>query len=60
MISAFNIILGANHLEISAPRMQAFIDALTENTNPHRRAGILNYILSVNHTQGFQIAAQTA
>jgi hypothetical protein len=50
-ITAFNICISENSLEITPSRFKELVDAFANSTNPHQRAGILNYVLSVNQDQ---------
>ncbi len=48
-VTAFNIRISQNLLEIIPSKLQEFVSSYLSSTNEHQRAGILNYVLSVNH-----------
>lgn len=50
-VKAFNIKLSQGLLEITPERLQELSDAYLESTNEAQRAGILNYVLSINPNQ---------
>lgn len=50
-VKAFNVELSQGLLKITPNRLQEFALAYANSENEHQRAGILNYVLSVNPTQ---------
>lgn len=50
-ITAFNIHLSKGELEITADRLNAFREVYESSGNKHQKAGIRNYLLSVNPLQ---------
>jgi len=50
-ITAFNILLTENELEITEARLNEFIEAFKASTNPNQKDGISNYISCVNTKQ---------
>lgn len=56
-ITAFNVVLTNNRIEISASRMDDFRKTIASTTNEHERAGILSYVSSVNIDQAAELEA---
>jgi len=56
-ISAFNILLSAEGLQVEAERLKAFEAALAEATSDAQRAGIIGYVSAVNAAQGESLGA---
>lgn len=50
-VTAFNVQLSQGLLEITPSKLQELASAYAYSLNEHQRAGILNYVLSVNHVQ---------
>lgn len=50
-VTAFNILISKGSLEITPSRLQEFAYTFSNSTNDHQRAGILNYVATVNHSQ---------
>lgn len=50
-VTAFNIQISHGSLEIAPSRFEELAQAFSTSVNAHQRAGILNYVLSVNHDQ---------
>jgi hypothetical protein len=55
-ISAFNILLSHNHLEIEKPRLEKFRFQIAEAKNQEVINGILSYVRSVNEAQYLDLA----
>lgn len=50
-ITAFNILLSNESMEIAADRYRQFEDALNESTSAAQREGVISYVRSVNSEQ---------
>jgi len=50
-ITAFNILLTENELEITEKRLTEFVEAFKASTNPNQKDGISNYINCINTKQ---------
>lgn len=55
-ITAFNIALANDSMEVEAGRLKKFEDALTIATGERQRVGIKSYVASVNAEQGLAIS----
>lgn len=55
-ITAFNIVLANESIQITEDRLKQFIAALEQSTSEHQRAGIVSYVTSVNTVQGEALA----
>ncbi len=51
MVTAFNIELSRHNLDISAARLTEFQEIYYASPNPNQRAGILNYVQTINASQ---------
>jgi predicted house-cleaning noncanonical NTP pyrophosphatase (MazG superfamily) len=55
-VTAFNICISQGLLKLIPSKLQEFINTYSNSTNEHQRAGILNYVLSVNEDQASLVA----
>jgi hypothetical protein len=54
-ITAFNIVVKTDSMQVGEARLDEFIAALQESTSANQRAGIISYVSSVNEDQATEL-----
>lgn len=54
-ITAFNVVISNNRIEVEASRMADFKTTIATSTNEYEKAGIVSYVLSLNTEQAAEL-----